>query len=33
MPMASSDKQTGKNRAFRQSLGHAVDGLKALYRV
>ncbi|GEO68425.1 MULTISPECIES: diacylglycerol kinase family protein [Levilactobacillus] len=35
MPMASSDKptrQTGKNRAFRQSLGHAVDGLKALYR-
>lgn len=33
--MASSDKtprQTGKNRAFRQSLGHAVDGLSALYR-
>lgn len=30
--MASSDKQTGKNRAFGQSLRHALDGLKALYR-
>ncbi|AKP65688.1 diacylglycerol kinase family protein [Levilactobacillus koreensis] len=34
MPMALSDKakQTGKNRAFRQSLGHAWDGLRALFR-
>src|SRR5699024_7952443 len=33
MPMASSDKhqQTGKNRAFVQSLGHAWDGLRALF--
>jgi len=33
MPMASSDKnkQTGKNRAFIQSLGHAWDGLRALF--
>lgn len=31
MPMASSDKQTGKNRAFKQSLGHAWDGLRALF--
>jgi len=34
MPMASSDKptrQTGKNHAFRQSLGHALDGLHALF--
>ncbi len=32
--MASSDKQqkqTGKNRAFVQSLGHAWDGLRALF--
>ncbi len=31
--MASSDKhqQTGKNRAFRQSLGHALEGLQALF--
>lgn len=34
MPMALNDKskQTGKNRAFRQSLGHAWDGLRALFR-
>lgn len=34
MLMASSDKQqkqTGKNRAFVQSLGHAWDGLRALF--
>ncbi|WP_341778355.1 diacylglycerol kinase family protein [Levilactobacillus sp. HBUAS70063] len=33
MPMASSDKhqQTSKNRAFVQSLGHAWDGLRALF--
>ncbi|MGQ4558799.1 diacylglycerol kinase family protein [Levilactobacillus hammesii] len=33
MPMASNDKnkQTGKNRAFVQSLGHAWDGLRALF--
>lgn len=33
--MASNDKQprqTGKNRAFRQSLGHALDGLVTLFR-
>ncbi|KRL97582.1 diacylglycerol kinase [Levilactobacillus hammesii DSM 16381] len=31
--MASNDKnkQTGKNRAFVQSLGHAWDGLRALF--
>ncbi|MFC6288689.1 diacylglycerol kinase family protein [Levilactobacillus angrenensis] len=34
MPMASSGKQpqqTSKNRAFSQSLGHAWDGLRALF--
>ncbi|MEN2359572.1 diacylglycerol kinase family protein [Levilactobacillus brevis] len=33
MLMASSDKhrQTGKNRAFCQSLGHALEGLQALF--
>ena len=33
MLMASRDKhrQTGKNRAFRQSLGHALEGLQALF--
>ncbi|MCT4488037.1 diacylglycerol kinase family protein [Levilactobacillus parabrevis] len=33
MPMGSNDKrkQTGKNRAFVQSLGHAWDGLRALF--
>lgn len=32
MALNDKSKQTGKNRAFRQSLGHAWDGLRALFR-
>nr|WP_203642362.1 diacylglycerol kinase family protein [Levilactobacillus andaensis] len=32
MALSDKTKQTGKNRAFRQSLGHAWDGLRALFR-
>nr|WP_191988184.1 diacylglycerol kinase family protein [Levilactobacillus enshiensis] len=32
MALSDKSKQTGKNRAFRQSLGHAWDGLRALFR-
>ncbi|KRK85783.1 diacylglycerol kinase [Levilactobacillus koreensis JCM 16448] len=32
MALSDKAKQTGKNRAFRQSLGHAWDGLRALFR-
>ena len=32
MGLNDNSQQTGKNRAFRQSLGHALDGLQALVR-